>query len=238
MGKSFSLATDKYSERKGILVLVFFISTIILVFNLIVVPQYTTYAISYLVFAFIFFGAYLYDKVTKKEIVDVLAEEEPKKRLPLFNTITGWKFWAFIGILFLWKFLAASGAGAFLIEAPTFQAADFASTTEYSSFMSGLVGFQETFFFFSFIFITTVGIIFRRFIQFELVAVIIGAIITSIIFAVFHWKVYGLENLLATQAVFYYGLYQCGLMYALRSSTVLIADHFANNFFVTWFSQN
>ena len=138
-------------------------------------------------------------------------------------------------ILVITLLISASGAQTGLIRSPSFQIPQFTEATEYKAFLSGLVAIPETLFFFSFLFPTFVGIIFRRFIPNILVAALIGAIMASFIFTFFHFLVYGTADIIASQAVFFFGLRQCLWIYLFRSSFVCIVDHFANNFFVIYF---
>lgn len=189
---------------------------------------------------FVYFFARVYDMIDKTETITTIGVEGSQNKPLGFSAIpNSWIFWGSIIFFFIYTFFVASGYHYnIVVGAPQFNTAGFTfniaglQSMLYGDFLNAILsafaGIAETIFFFGFVFPSIISNLVHKFRLDKIIAVIIGVIIVSSIFTIFHLAVYGL-NEVALLNLFVFAIFNCIILSLLHNIFPLIAWHSANN---------
>ena len=223
------LGSDKTTKGRAIRFALIFGLGVFLSWNLLNVPAEQFRATAYIVLSVFFFIGVFYDIIfKKKEYIDTILEE-PKEKM-IIPVSRKWIFvlGIIITVFFTYRIVTLQQA---IVDAPKFQIAEFTQNPYWGAFLSGLVGLVENAFFFSLIFPTIAANIGSK-VGSSTAGAISAIILASMVFLGYHFFVYGLTDIAASQAVLFFGIVNCIIVYVFRS--IIVADlwHFSNNFFI------
>lgn len=164
--------------------------------------------------------------IKKKEYIDTILEEPKEKKIIKLDTKWLFLLGILITIVFTYRIITVQQS---LIDAPIFAVVPFTDNIVWKAFLSGLVGLVENTFFFSLIFASLATAFSNRV---GAAGIGIGAILTSIVFLLYHFAVYGISDLGAAQAVLFFAGANCLIVYLFKSLIISDIWHFSNNFLI------
>lgn len=224
------LGSDNFAEKGKLLRIgLFFTVSVLLLWNLVNIPEEFARATVYSFFTIVFLLFLLYDKALKKaEYIETISEEPKEYRPPIFNKLNfKWVFGIFF-VLSIILTINIARTGLYLVDAPLFQSSDFLiQNTFYKAFLSFVVGVVENSFFFGAIMPSIAVTIAAK--TNMIIGVPSGVVLSSGIFTLYHFLVYGFTNIVATQTVFLFGIIFAVITYLFRSLTPADLLHGFNN---------
>lgn len=219
-----------------------FVLGMILVFSLINIEQEKWRAEVYL-FMLVFTSGFVFlDFVLKrKEIIDTITEENRQTRFWILKNVNYKVMFIVFGVLSVLYVYKIASTGLALIDSPVLDVVPFAGTPIWLAFLSGLVGIVENYLFFGSVLPLINTNVSGNYDENskntlrKIIAAPIAIISTALIFAAYHWAVYGISNWVAFTSVITFGVIFGIVTLMFRSLVPSDLLHFSNNFGVTLF---